>query len=266
MAACVDRNHASFSERFREPTSLELSSEITVTLEQTCGEKVAEESMQGTVWTAGEALALAMCDRQAWPAVDGGFWQSQRRVLEIGSGTGLCGIAAALLGAEDVLLTDLPPLLPLLRRNVEANGVARTTRVRTLDWREETPADWPASWHADVILGSDITPFVQDLGALVDRIEALATPETRVYIAHQDRGGDVQFVREAVADRFTCEEERILRGGTAGVPAIFFFALRRRPEDEVCRAASEDVGEGLSEAQLEAACRGDIRLLKQLYR
>jgi predicted nicotinamide N-methyase len=43
-----------------------------------------------------------------------------KRVLELGAGMGLGGIAFSMLGAE-VILTDTSDVLPLLRRNCEAN-------------------------------------------------------------------------------------------------------------------------------------------------
>lgn len=49
-------------------------------------------------------------------------------VLELGSGAGLAGMAAALLGAH-VALTDVADVLPLLRSNVSAN-------FRTAEWAE----------------------------------------------------------------------------------------------------------------------------------
>eukprot|EP00510_Aplanochytrium_minuta_P006751 CAMPEP_0184038858 /NCGR_PEP_ID=MMETSP0955-20130417/49671_1 /TAXON_ID=627963 /ORGANISM="Aplanochytrium sp, Strain PBS07" /LENGTH=326 /DNA_ID=CAMNT_0026327719 /DNA_START=38 /DNA_END=1015 /DNA_ORIENTATION=- len=41
-------------------------------------------------------------------------------IVELGSGTGICGIAAALCGAN-VILTDLDYALPLIRSNIERN-------------------------------------------------------------------------------------------------------------------------------------------------
>lgn len=43
-----------------------------------------------------------------------------KRALELGAGPGLGGMALALLGA-DVLLTDLQEVVPLIRKNVDAN-------------------------------------------------------------------------------------------------------------------------------------------------
>lgn len=43
-----------------------------------------------------------------------------KRVLELGAGMGLCSLALAVQGAH-VIVTDLAPVLPLLRANCESN-------------------------------------------------------------------------------------------------------------------------------------------------
>lgn len=50
-----------------------------------------------------------------------------RRVLELGAGTGALGIAVAALGG-DVVLTDLPDVVPLTRQNVQLNTASFSDR------------------------------------------------------------------------------------------------------------------------------------------
>ena len=82
------------------------------------------------------------------------------RVLELGSGTGLVGIAFASLYRSHVHLTDLPEIVPNLCRNLEANasGIeAKGSQVLgyALDWAN-VPSD-PARGYSgfDIILAAD---------------------------------------------------------------------------------------------------------------
>ncbi len=67
------------------------------------------------------------------------------KVLELGSGTGLVGLAAAALWRCPVVLTDLPEIVPNLRRNAQLNRKVIHQRggcvtVETLDWDQPPPA------------------------------------------------------------------------------------------------------------------------------
>lgn len=71
-------------------------------------------------WGGGLALARHVLDH---PEIVAG-----RRVLDLGAGSGLVAIAAALAGASDVRAADVDPYaLAATRLNADANGVAVAT-------------------------------------------------------------------------------------------------------------------------------------------
>ena len=99
-----------------------------------------------------------------------------KTMLELGSGVGLAGIAAAMLGCHTTL-TDVADVLPLLRKNVAGNfgnaqwaqQVALRERsgslsVQELDWTK--PLQLAAFEEFDYVIGADCVyheALVQDL-------------------------------------------------------------------------------------------------------
>lgn len=82
------------------------------------------------------------------------------RVLELGSGTGAVGIAAAALLGASVTVTDLPHVLPNLQFNVDANaGILElhggAVEVAALQWGDIQQME-AVGREYDVILGSDV--------------------------------------------------------------------------------------------------------------
>ena len=77
-------------------------------------------------------------------------------ILELGSGTGVVGLALARWGAESVMLTDLPHMIPIIERHIEANGVSSVATAAVLDW--ESPEQGLASVERsfDAIVGGDV--------------------------------------------------------------------------------------------------------------
>lgn len=83
-------------------------------------------------------------------------------ILELGSGTGICGIVASLLGAN-VTLTDLESCLHPCKINTKTNldATLHNFQVKPLDWKEDLEKNW--SGHAyDYIIGADLV-YIEDL-------------------------------------------------------------------------------------------------------
>jgi predicted nicotinamide N-methyase len=86
--------------------------------------------------------------------------RSLTRVLELGAGTGLVGIAAACVWGVNVTLTDLPEILPNLRRNIDKNlkltqSCGGNACALPLDWSDETKAPEADNDRYPVILAAD---------------------------------------------------------------------------------------------------------------
>jgi len=87
-------------------------------------------------WAASYMLSKRL---HKFELVDSGA-NSRPQILELGSGTGLVGLAMAALGA-DVVLTDLPSIHENLAHNTKKNATTierygGSTRTGTLDWTQ----------------------------------------------------------------------------------------------------------------------------------
>jgi predicted nicotinamide N-methyase len=114
------------------------------------------------IWSTSRVLAeLIIC-----PGVANHF--ASATSIEIGAGTALCGLCAALQGSA-VLVTDSSTLaLELVRENAELNGLAEgLLRTERLDWHHLSSATCESH---EVLLGSDVLFLGANVPAVVETI------------------------------------------------------------------------------------------------
>ncbi|KAF4691291.1 Telomerase Cajal body protein 1 [Perkinsus olseni] len=97
-----------------------------------------------------------------------------KRVIELGSGCGLGGLACAAADASKVTLTDLPEVLnDVTKRNIGANSVLTWTcdlQAKPLAWPGEDSAELG---DCDVVLGADLIYREADVDLLLAAIRNL---------------------------------------------------------------------------------------------
>jgi len=142
-----------------------------------------------------------------------------RRVLDVGTGSGVLALAAARLGAAAVLAIDVDPdALANARGNAVLNGAPRNVEFRQADFRQE------AGLQADVVVANLTGGMLAAGAADLDRTVAGAgvlilsgiTAEERdvVYRAFHD-GFSMEWSAEE--DGWCCALLRAARGQTAAV-------------------------------------------------
>jgi len=187
---CVEFSTSAEPERkaFRLPTG------DVVTI---CELSFGSGGLGGTTWDAGVALAIWLSLDPACAAFPHDTYRD-RRVLELGSGCGIGGIAAALGGgASSIVLSDIGLASPTslsvdeelreeksaaLRANLRAvaalNGLEGAADVVPLDWRDCLHDDFRPDEQFALVTGSDLIYY-----------EADAEPLAAAVVAHTKVGG-----------------------------------------------------------------------------
>lgn len=135
----------------------------------------------GFCWDAAFILGEHVINSEKeWNAVA----EKKATVLELGAGTGLCGLMLAKATDAQVTITDLPELLGLMQDNLQRNHPYKSIiEARTLRWGCEE--DYQGTY--DVIIGADIVASLYDPVALATTLHALSGPNTQIYISSKSR-------------------------------------------------------------------------------
>lgn len=115
---------------------------------------LTEDNLGLKTWTSSLLLARRLPSLQHYVPTDS-------RMLELGSGTGLVGLAAASLWQDhlsELFLTDLPEIVPNLQRNISQTihqEFCGETHCRALDWTDELDCPRSQTERFNVIIAAD---------------------------------------------------------------------------------------------------------------
>ncbi|XP_078090093.1 protein N-lysine methyltransferase METTL21D isoform X1 [Mustelus asterias] len=135
------------------------------------------------VWDA--ALVLAKYLETSAFYRDGHHAFAGKSVVELGSGTGVVGLMASILGAH-VIVTDLEELQDLLNININDNKhlVTGSIQAKVLKWGESVK-DLPP--EPDYILVADCIYYEQSLEPLLRTMKELAGSNSCILCCYEER-------------------------------------------------------------------------------
>ncbi|KVH87664.1 Nicotinamide N-methyltransferase-like protein [Cynara cardunculus var. scolymus] len=207
---------------FSKPNAFVSQSSLNLTLDA-CGRRLSisqspsslgAPGVTGSVmWDSGIVLGKFLEN-----AVETGLLGLQgKKVVELGAGCGLVGCIAALLGAQ-VILTDMPDRLRLLKKNIEDNmygDVRGCATANELTWgdRPEPELVEPlpdfgtvylpdsslvkaplsndlAEVYKEVVIGSDVIYSEEAVTDLLDTLVELSGINTTIILAGELRNGN----------------------------------------------------------------------------
>ncbi|KPM44745.1 hypothetical protein AK830_g1771 [Neonectria ditissima] len=123
------------------------------------------------------------------------------RILELGAGGGLVGLAVALeCGLQNpLLMTDQNEMLELMQHNIKLNQLGAKAHAMVLNWGEPLPAS-VLEQKPDVILAGECVYFEPAFPLLMTTLKALLelNPAAIVYFCFKKRRrADMHFVKMA---------------------------------------------------------------------
>ncbi|CAK7215993.1 Protein-lysine N-methyltransferase efm6 [Sporothrix curviconia] len=161
------------------------------------------EGCGGQLWPAGMVLAKHML-RYRRPEA------AHARILELGAGGGLVGLAVALAkkadggskpadGGPSMYITDQKPMFALMEHNIALNGLQDDVKALILNWGEPLP-DEVRQQPPSIVLAADCVYFEPAFPLLLATLEELLVLDEKMVIYFcfkKRRRADNQFVKKA---------------------------------------------------------------------
>jgi len=138
------------------------------------------------IWPAAIPTATAILQSK---------WDHQTKVLELGTGIGLVGLAALARGLDATLSDYIPQSVDLAVENARRNGF-ENVRGTVLDWRQPVGEQFP------FILASDVLYDAKNHDSLLNLLKRMLTNEGVCWIGDPGRYHLASFVTLARSSGF----------------------------------------------------------------
>ncbi|MBA0682719.1 hypothetical protein Goari_024413 [Gossypium aridum] len=116
------------------------------------------------------------------------FHTRRRRAIELGTGCGAAGMAFHLLGLQDIILTDISPVMPALKHNLKRNKpvLGKNMKTSILYWNNKDQIRG-VNPPFDVVIAADVVYIEESVGHLVGAMEALVSDDGVILFGYQLR-------------------------------------------------------------------------------
>ena len=149
--------------------------------------KMRSDPNWANLWSAARPLAESVLAAR-WPA--------DARVLELGCGIGLCGLAARAAGCRVTFSDYVPEAVALALENARRNGFDDRVEGLILDWRV------PLGQRFEWIVASDVLYDNSLHEPLAEALDAMLARDGEVWIGDPGRSAAADFVNVILARGF----------------------------------------------------------------
>ncbi len=158
----------------------------------------------GEVWDAALVLSHFLINKNNRDQ----FSVKEKVILELGSGTGICGIICGILGAKKVFLSDKEENIKIIQKNFELNKLKIKNCELTicpLDWNKQEEYK-NVTDKIDYIICSDLVWNPEYFEPLANALDYFTNSNTQIILAYQYRKkSDLDFFEKLKEKNFTIE-------------------------------------------------------------
>ncbi|XP_059282697.1 uncharacterized protein LOC132036386 [Lycium ferocissimum] len=111
-----------------------------------------------------------------------------KRGIELGAGCGVASMGLFLLGLNNIVITDIPPVMPALKHNLKKNKpiLKKSLKTAQLNWsnKDQIKSMGPPF---DVVIAADVVYLEETVGPLLTAVDDLVDENGVVLLGYQLR-------------------------------------------------------------------------------